>query len=144
MLGGCWSTMLRLFAAGFTCKHLKNRSILYSLKKTQCWGGHCLGPRASLESLSSDVFERRTSTRSGAFSLLICLDATKFVSVFTLKETICPRIYRKSRPKSAKSPLPVDVRRSKTSLLKLPIFRAPMRLGSRGPIWCLTQRRSFF
>ena len=52
------------------------------------------------------------------------LDATKFVflSVFTLKERFFPRICSKSRLKSAKSPLPVDVRRSKTSLLKTPHF----------------------
>ena len=41
------------------------------------------------------------------------------LSVFTLIETICPRICSKSRTKSAKIPLPLDVRRSKTSLLKL-------------------------
>ncbi|CAH3015080.1 unnamed protein product, partial [Porites evermanni] len=35
-------------------------------------------------------------------------------------ETICPKMCSKSRLKSAKSPLPVNVRRSKTSLLKLP------------------------
>ena len=58
-------------------------------------------PRKLIRSLSSDVFERRTSTGSGHFSLLICLDATTFVllSVFTLKETICP----KSRLNSAES-----------------------------------------
>ena len=79
-----------------------------------------------LGSLSSDVFERRTSTGSEPFSLLIYLDATKFVllSVCSLIEMICPKICSNSRPKSAKSPLPVDVRRSKTSLLKLPISTA--------------------
>ena len=43
--------------------------------------------------LSSEVFERRTSIGSEPFSLLICLDATKFLllSVFTLTETICPK-----------------------------------------------------
>ena len=56
------------------------------------------------------------------FSLLICLDATKFVllAVFTLIETICPNICSKSRLKIAKSQLPVYVRRSKTSLFKPP------------------------
>ena len=41
-------------------------------------------------SLSKGVFERRTSTGSKAFSLLICLDDIKFVlhSFFTLIETI--------------------------------------------------------
>ena len=46
---------------------------------------------------------------------------TKFVllSVFTLIDPICPKICSKARLKSAKSPLPVDVRRSKTSPLKV-------------------------
>ena len=35
------------------------------------------------------------------------------------KETTCPRICSKSRPKSAKSPLPVGVRRSKTSIFNV-------------------------
>ena len=90
-----------------------------------CGGSHGLDfatPRdiASL-SLSRNVFERRTSTGSERFSLLMYRDATKFVllSVFTLKETFSPRMCSKSRLKSAKNPLPVDVRRSKTSLLKL-------------------------
>ena len=81
------------------------------------------GPRLlSIGSLSSDVFERRTSTGSEPFPLLISLDATVFIlpSVLILTETICPKICSKSRLKSAKGPFPVDVRRSKTSLLKLP------------------------
>ena len=67
------------------------------------------------------MFERPTSTRGEPFSHLICLGANKFVllSVFTLKETICPKIWSKRRLKSAKGPLPVDVRRLKTSLLKV-------------------------
>ena len=46
--------------------------------------------RPFLGSLSSSVFEWRTSTGSEPFSLLICFNATKFVwlSVFTLIETI--------------------------------------------------------
>ena len=66
----------------------------------------------------------RTSTGSEPFSRLISLDATAFVllSVLISIETICPKIWSKLRLKSAKSPLPVDVRRSKTSLRKLPIF----------------------
>ena len=76
----------------------------------------------TLGSLSSDVFERRTSSGSEPFPLLISLDATVFIlpSVLILRETICPKICSKSRLKSAKRPFPVDVRRSKTSLLKLP------------------------
>ena len=49
----------------------------------------------------------------------ICLVASKFVllRVFSLIETICPKICSKSSLKSAKSPLPVDARPSKWSLL---------------------------
>ena len=76
----------------------------------------------NLGSLGSDVFERRTSTGSEPFSLLVSLYATLFIlpSVLILIETICPKICSKSRLKCAKRPFPVDVRRSKTSLLKLP------------------------
>lgn len=48
-------------------------------------------------SLSSDIFERSTSIESEPFSLLTCLDTTKFVLlhviVFSLIETICSKIY---------------------------------------------------
>ena len=62
------------------------------------------------------------STGSEAFSLLIRLDANKFVllSFFTIIETIYPKIGAKSLYKNAKSPLPVKVRYSKTPLLQLP------------------------
>ena len=76
-----------------------------------------------LGSLSSEVFLRDArQPEVSLFSLLICLDATKFVllAVFTLIETICPNICSKSRLKIAKSQLPVYVRRSKTSLFKPP------------------------
>ena len=75
--------------------------------------------------LSKDVFERRTSTGSEAFSLFICLDANKLVllSFFSLLKTIYPRVSTEPLPNDAKSPLPVDVRPSKTLLLKLPINR---------------------
>ena len=81
-----------------------------------------LSPR--IGNLSKDVFERRTSTGSEAFSLLICLDANKFVllSFFSLIKTIYTRVSTEPLPNDAKSPLPVDVRRSKTLLLKLPIL----------------------
>ena len=55
----------------------------------------------------------------------MCLDANKFVllSVFTLIRTIYPSVWTKPVPNDAnKSPPSVDVRRSKTLLLKLPIF----------------------
>ena len=46
----------------------------------------------AIVSLSKRVFEERT-TGSEAISLLICLDATKFIlpSFFTLTEAICPK-----------------------------------------------------
>ena len=82
-----------------------------------------------LGNLSKDVFERRTSTGSEVFSLLICLDANKFVllSFSSLIKTIYPRFSTEPLPNDAKSPLPVDVRRSKTLLLKLPIVTSYRR-----------------
>ena len=76
----------------------------------------------SIGTLSKDVLEPRTSTGSEAFSLFICLDTNKLVllSFFSLLKTIYPRVSTKSFPSDAKSPLPVDVRSSKTLLLKLP------------------------
>ena len=73
-------------------------------------------------SLRKDVFEWRTLTGSEAFSLFICLDANKFVllSFFSLIKTIYPRVSTKPLPCDGKSPLPVDVRRSKKLLIKLP------------------------
>ena len=92
----------------------------------------------SLRSLRSDVFEQRTSTGSDPFPLLISLDATIFVlpSVLILIETICPKICLKSRRKSAKIPLSVDVRRSEASLLKLPLHgnRSLNALRSPSPV----------
>ena len=78
-----------------------------------------------LGSLSKDVFEGRTSTGSEPFSLFICLDANKFVllSFFSLIKRIYPRVSNKPLPNDAKGPLPVDVRRSTTLLLKLPNIR---------------------
>ena len=63
-----------------------------------------LGRKDIIRSLSSAVFEPRTSTGSEPFSILNCLDATKFVllRVFTLIETICAKNCLKSRLKNAK------------------------------------------
>ena len=85
---------------------------------------HNQGMRELLGSLSSDVFERRTSTGSGLFALL----SSNFDHIFgqivsirvkTLSNTnmVASRLIKRE-----KSSLPVDVRRSKTSLLKLPNF----------------------
>ena len=55
----------------------------------KAWGGVEKGELA-IRSLSSDVFERRTSTGSEVFSLLTCLDDIKFVflNFFTVIEAI--------------------------------------------------------
>ena len=62
----------------------------------------------------SDVVQPEVSL----FLFNICLGSTKFLllSVFPFKETIYPKICSKSRLRCAKSSLPVDARRSKTSL----------------------------
>ena len=72
-------------------------------------------------SLSEGVFERSTSTEIKAFYRLIWLDTTTFVlpCFFTLIQTICPKGLAKPLPKNEKNPLPVDLRRSKTSLREL-------------------------
>ena len=105
---------------------------------------YCLRARFSLYykgSLSKDVFERRTSTGSEAFSLYICLDANKFIflNFFSLIKRIYPRVSTEPLPDDAKSPLPVDVRCSKTLLLKLPNNQLPERRSNSG---CLLEGSS--
>ena len=75
------------------------------------------------------VFERRTSTGSEVFFILKHLDAPKFVflSVLTIIETSCPKRWAKPLSKNEKRPLLVDVRRSKTSLLKFTNVAATLR-----------------
>ena len=91
-------------------------TILQRLRRQISLDYHTIG------SLSRDVFERRTSTGGELFSLLVCLDANKFVllSFFSPLKTIYSRVSTKPLLNDAKSSLPVDVRRSKTLLLKLP------------------------
>ena len=72
--------------------------------------------------LSKDVFERRTSTGSGFFSFLDCgfahfLGQLVNIIVKTLRNT---NLGASRCFKMKKTSLPVDVRRSKTLLLKLP------------------------
>ena len=64
-------------------KNCAARARLFSLRRSCCRRRGCL--TSLLGSLSSDVFERCTSTGSEPFSLLMCLDASKFAlrSVFT-------------------------------------------------------------
>ena len=63
-------------------------------------------------------------TGSGIFFILKRLDASKFVflSVFTIIETICPKSRAKPPSTNEKRALPVDVRRSETSLLLTSIW----------------------
>ena len=63
-----------------------------------------LGRKDIIRSLISAVFQPRTLTGSKPFSILKCLDATKFVllRLFTLIETICAKNCIKSRLVNAK------------------------------------------
>ena len=74
-----------------------------------------------IESLSNSVFERRTSTGSGLFaSLGSGLVQTLGQIVFIREKKLSNTNLLESRHiKEKKTSLPVDVRRSKTSLLKL-------------------------
>ena len=81
--------------------HKCHQAVLYVTQHCQERISRILG------TLSKDVFERRTSTGSEAFSLFICLDANKLVllSFFFLLKTIYPRVSTKPLPNDAKSPL---------------------------------------
>ena len=76
----------------------------------------------TIGSLSNEVYEARTSTGSGPFSSL----DDDFVQIFS--QIVSIRVKKLSNTnfissrhiKREKSSLPVDVRRSKASLLKLP------------------------
>ena len=63
---------------------------------------------------SKGVFEQRTLTGSEVIFILKHIDATKFVflSVFTIIETICSKIWAKPPSKNEKPPLPVEERTS--------------------------------
>ena len=73
--------------------HTKGRSNLSTLDRFSKENATTVG--------SKDVYERRTSTRSEPFSLLVRFDATKFVllSFSTLIEMICPIFGQKHRPR---------------------------------------------
>ena len=90
--------------------------------------------RPRLGSLSSSVFERRTSTGSGLFvSLGSGLVQTLGQIVFIREKKLSNANLLESRHiKEKKASLPVDVRRSKTSLLKLPnrVFERRTSTGS--------------
>ena len=77
-----------------------------------------------LGSLSNDVFERRTSTGSGLFSFFEGGFAQIFsqIACITVKKLRNTNFISSRHVKRENTSLPVDVRHSKTSLLKLPIF----------------------
>ena len=82
--------------------------------------------RFPIESLSNSVFERRTSTGSGLFAslgsgLVQTLGQIVFIRAKKLSNT---NLLESRHIKEKKASLPVDVRRSKTSLLKLPNMAA--------------------
>ena len=106
------------------CRECKTSLWTPSLLVTSTQASHVLkGAARKRELISKGVFERRTSTGSEVFFILKHLDAPKFVflSVLTIIETSCPKRWAKPLSKNEKRPLPVDVRRSKTSLLKFTI-----------------------
>ena len=77
-----------------------------------------------LGSLSSNVFERHTSTGSGLFSFFDggfeqIFSQIAFITVKKLRNT---NFISSRHVKRENTSLPVDVRRSKTSLLKLPML----------------------
>ena len=75
-----------------------------------------LGLSFSLGSLSNSVFERRTSTGSGFFA---SLDSDWFKLTGKQKKLSNTNLLASRHVKREKSSLPVDVRRSKTSTLKV-------------------------
>ena len=76
-----------------------------------------------LGSLSNNVFERRTSTGSGLFSFFDGAFAQIFSQIASIivKKLRNTNFISSRHVKRENTSLPVDVRRSKTSLLKLPI-----------------------
>ena len=88
--------------------------------------------KTSLLKLPNRVFERRTSTGNGLFAFLgggfsYIFEQIVFVRVKRLSITnlVALRYFKKE-----KASLPVDVRRSKTSLLRLPIVSSGRVLSS--------------
>ena len=78
----------------------------------------------SLGSLSNNVFERRTLTGSGLFSFFDGSFAQIFsqIASITVKKLRNTNFISSRHIKRENNSLPVDVRRSKTSLLQLPIY----------------------
>ena len=54
--------------------------------------------------------------------MFLCDARQPLLDFFTLVETICSEMWADPLPRNVKSTLPIDVRRSKTYLLKFPIL----------------------
>ena len=132
--------MNRLRASGGDHPPRKKRPLLVSLTlrrfrlNVKRVGPSCR--KISIGSLSSDVFERRTSTGSGRFALLSHDFEQIFGQIVSIriktlgnKNTVASRLIKRE-----KGLLPVDVRCSKTSLLKLPIIDIPFPRRGKGHV----------
>ena len=88
----------------------------------------------TIGSLSSNVFERRTSTGSGLFSNFDGGFAQIFsqIASITVKKLRNTNFISSRHVKRENTSLPVDVRRSKTSLLKLPNISLDLRMKELG------------
>ena len=86
-----------------------------------------------LGSLSNNVFEGRTSTGSGLFSFFDGGFAQIFsqIASITVKKLRNTNFLSSRHVKRENTSLPVDVRRSKTSLLKLPIITLHIKIEFR-------------
>ena len=73
-------------------------------------------------SLSNSVFERWTSTGSGLFASLgsSLVETLGYIIFIREKKVNNPNLYASRHIKMEKASLPVNVRRLKTSLVKLP------------------------
>ena len=116
-----------------------------------------MGKRASITTTTVTVFREFKQRRFWAthvnrkwiFFLLICLDATKFIllSVFTLIETMCPKMCSKSRLKSTKCPRLACVAQKRRWLVSLFISlhtSQAVSCFSFVPKRVLTEQNSFF
>ena len=114
----------RLFLRGVIFTRVRVSLSLLSLRKN---GGllvvYNYGTRfETLGSLSSDVFERRASTGSGVFALFGSDFEQRLEKIVSLrvKSLSNTNLVASWHIKREKVSLPVDLRRSKTSLVKLP------------------------
>ena len=76
----------------------KNAVTRVQVAQSGLWASHRFSRdnRTTSANSGGDVFERRMSTGSELFSLLICLDATKFVllSIFTLRDDLSKNLFK--------------------------------------------------